>query len=112
VEELRVRVTDARGPVSVSMIAAYRGADQAPELPTEYYLDTGAATAGLGTAEAPFSSLEQMRSRTFPVGSTIHVRRGTEVTGDFTLWGYGTDEDPVTLASYGEGPDPVYDVEG
>ena len=48
------------------------------------------------------TSIEQLHDVTVAPGSVIFVKAGTELTGDFAVFGYGTKDEPITVTTYGE----------
>ncbi|WP_194948444.1 alpha-L-fucosidase, partial [Actinomyces trachealis] len=109
-DAVRVTVNSARGPVHLSELRAFRAG--AAAMPTTLYVDTSAATSGPGTQDSPIANLEQLRSMTLPTGTTVLFKRGSTLTGALQLWGYGTAEQPIKVGLYGEGAEPVVQLDG
>ena len=107
VDAVRVRITASRGPVRLSRLEVFHYQDTVDMGARKYYIDPTADKAGDGrTEQTPMTSIEQLHDVTVPAGSTILIKAGTTLTGDFGVFGYGTEDKPITVTSYGEGTTP------
>lgn len=101
-QKFRVRVTDNRGPFALSDLRLFGSANQDPEVQLDYYVDSAAKEAGLGTLASPFNSLEQLRGLRLPKGAKIHLKSGAVFPqSDLRYYGFGTDEQPIIVDVYG-----------
>ena len=108
-DAIRVQVLEARGAYSLGTLQAFTTLDADPGLLTEVYLDCSAEAAGPGTADRPFSSLEQFRQAEIDSGAHVYLVPGSDCLDSTTpFWGYGTDDAPITVSLSGEGAVPSF----
>ncbi len=104
----RVTVTDARGPYVIAAVNLWEELDADPGRAVDVYVDSSAPVAGDGSEQRPFASLEQFRQLDLAPGATLHFRAGQDhPDADVIFWGYGTDDAPIRVASWGEGTEPT-----
>ncbi len=104
----RITVTDARDAYTISDIRLWEQLATDPGKLQDVYVDCSAPTAGDGTQERPFNSLEQFRKTELATGATLHFRAGTDCAdADVEFWGYGTAADPITVEGWGDGAAPL-----
>lgn len=73
-----------------------------------FYVSAEGNDSNTGTSEdAPIKTMDKLNTMTFYPGDQILFRRGDTFTGCFKPVGSGTEEYPITIASYGEGEKPV-----
>lgn len=110
-DAVRIKVSKARGPVFISEIQVHAAGEPLVK-PSVIYVDPSAEISGDGsTADTPLGSIDQLKEMTFAPGTTILFKRGTTITGNLILWGYGTEAEPITIGYYGEGADPVLNLD-
>lgn len=68
---------------------------------TTYRIDCSAEGVGDGSADAPFTTLEQAASLELGAGDQLLLKRGATCEGTLTASGEGTAEDPITIGDYG-----------
>lgn len=108
VSEIRVQVEAARGQVRLSRMEVYNSESEIQDVPRAYFIDPNTQVAGDGTsAERPMASIEALHDVSLAPGSVILVKRGTTLTGDFAVFGYGSADNPITLTTYGTGAEPI-----
>jgi alpha-L-fucosidase len=110
-QKFRVSITKARGVYSLANVSLYQTLTDDPGRASDVYLDCSAPTAGDGSsAKTPFNSLEQFRQTELAPGATVHVKSGTDCAASSTpFWGYGTDQKPITVTTYGGDEAPHMD---
>ncbi|WP_427015784.1 hypothetical protein ACQCSX_13305 [Pseudarthrobacter sp. P1] len=102
--QFRVTVTQTPARARLANISLYGTLATAPAPVMELYVDCTAPTAGTGSQERPFNSLEQFRQTEIAAGTTIYFRAGTNcAASDTPFWGYGTTDAPITVTTYGGG---------
>ncbi|MGW2657740.1 RICIN domain-containing protein [Streptomyces sp. NPDC001478] len=98
-------------PPLASLLAATPAPAAAPAAPAaarSFYVDCAAASAGDGSASAPWNALAAVNAHTFGPGDSILLRRGSTCTGQQLFpKGSGAAGAPVTVAAYGTGAKPV-----
>lgn len=84
-----------------------------PVLAREYYLDCSASRNGCdGTEQHPFHTLGQASQVVLHAGDSLRIKSGTTCCGSLTPQGSGTEHNPITLTSYGDGPLPIINGTG
>lgn len=107
-QKFRVVIDEARGSYSLANLSLYEALVTDPGTPVDVYADCAAPTAGEGSKAQPFSSLEQFRDRELLPGTTIHLKSGVDCAAtDAPFWGYGTDEAPISVTTYGGDAHPM-----
>lgn len=102
----------AVGALMTAAAPAALGAGSDPDSPgTDYHIDCSAAGAGDGSAEAPFTSLEQAAAVELGPGDQLLLKRGVTCEGTLKATGAGTAEDPITIGDYGSSAERAH-VEG
>ena len=84
-------------------------------LGTDYYLDTdGGSDLNSGTAsDQAWATLAKANTGSYGPGDRILLQRGDAFTGKLFLDGVsGTEDDPIVIATYGEGAKPLIDAAG
>lgn len=108
-QKFRVSIDQARAPYSLATLAVYEQLADDPGKPTEVFLDCAAPAAGDGSAEHPFTSLEQFRTAELAVGAQVKVKSGSECADSSTpFWGYGTADDPIVVSVVDGDVEPVF----
>jgi hypothetical protein len=79
---------------------------------TSYYIDCGATTPGDGTRGAPWNDFETANAITLQPGDRLLLRRSTVCHGMLAPQGSGTEDDPIQIGAYGDGPLPRIDPQG
>ena len=103
IDAIRLVVNSSRGPVRLSRLEVFHTESEIQTGARAYYIDPTAQTAGDGfTKDKPMTSIEQLHDVTVAPGSVIFVKAGTELTGDFAVFGYGTKDEPITVTTYGK----------
>lgn len=75
-----------------------------------YYFSSSVTTDGDGSLATPFKSLSSISSITFVPGTSLLFKSGETFEGNIELTNVaGSDDNPITLASYGEGARPIID---
>lgn len=79
-----------------------------------YYLDDKNGEDGNDgmSPETPWKSLGRVNAVRFAPGDSILLKAGGRWTGKLQPYGNGTDDKPITVGSYGEGPKPHIAGEG
>ncbi|MBK7822237.1 MAG: alpha-L-fucosidase [Tessaracoccus sp.] len=104
----RVTVTDARGPYVIAALNLWEELETDPGRAVDVYIDSSAPAAGDGSEQRPFTSLEQFRQLELAPGATLHFRAGQDhPDADAVFWGYGTDDAPIRVVPWGDGPEPT-----
>lgn len=104
VDEIRVKIKNARGPVRLARLEVFHSKSEIQPDARAYFIDPSADKAGDGlSADSPMKSIEQLHDVSLVPGSVILVKNGTKLTGDFAVFGYGTKDSPITVTTYGEG---------
>lgn len=107
-QKFRITVTSARDAYTISNFQLYETLATDPGLPSDVWLNCAADRAGNGTEASPFNSLEQLRKHELAPGATLHFRAGVDCEDtSLTVWAYGTKDNPVELATWGEGTAPT-----
>ena len=78
---------------------------------TTYRIDCSAEGTGDGSAESPFTSLEQASALELGPGDQLLLKRGVTCEGTLEATGRGTAEAPITIGDYGEADERAH-VEG
>ncbi|REK75870.1 choice-of-anchor Q domain-containing protein [Paenibacillus paeoniae] len=81
----------------------------------DYYIDSSnpnASDDGEGTEASPWKSLQVFEGKHFSPGDTVHFAAGTTYTGTFEMASSGTESDPITIKSYGDGDKPIFSNPG
>lgn len=78
----------------------------------DIYLDCSSTTAGYGTIRSPFNSIQSANNAALQPGESLKIRSGTTCFGVFAPQGSGTRDNPIFLASYGEGTLPIINGSG
>ncbi len=75
-----------------------------------YYIDSGTGDDNnSGTSEKfPWRSLDKVSATTFRPGDNIYFKRGSSYQGNVTIYGDGTENDPITISAYGTGDAPKF----
>lgn len=108
-QRFRVSIDQARAPYSLATLALYEQLGSDPGKLDEVHLDCSAETAGDGSAEHPFSSLEQFRTAELAAGANVYLQAGTSCADSSTpFWGYGTTEAPITVSLTGGDVAPTF----
>ncbi len=68
--------------------------------PGNYYIDCSAPTAGNGTLEGPWNSLDAANKFTFRPGDTLALKSNVTCAGTLSPLGSGNSTDPIRLTSY------------
>lgn len=103
-QEFRVTVVGTRTPAFFANVSLYGTLADAPAPVMDLYVDCEAPVAGVGTQVRPFNSMEQFRQTEIASGATIHFKAGADcAASDTPFWGYGTDDAPITVTTYGDG---------
>ena len=72
-----------------------------------FYLDCSAASGGDGASpESAWNAVAEINASPFRAGDVIALRRGTTCYGALAPGGSGTQDAPIRLTAYGEGPRP------
>lgn len=80
---------------------------------TDIYISSAAADGGNGTLEKPYNSLDDISELKIGAGTHIYLERGSRFSGQLFLENVsGSQENPIVVASYGEGDKPVIDGKG
>ena len=107
-QHFRLVVDEARGSYSLANMSLFESLATDPGKLGDVYVDCAAPVAGVGSEDAPFSSLEQFRNTELASGSTIHLKSGVDCAATSTpFWGYGTEKDPITVTTYGGDVQPL-----
>ena len=107
-QHFRVVIDQARGSYSLANLSLYEALSADPGKIGDVYVDCAAPVAGTGTKASPFSSLEQFRSAELAQGATIFMKSGVDCAATSTpFWGYGTDDEPITVTTYGGDVQPL-----
>ena len=104
-------------PVLYSVICAMLclcGAMEARSGPTDYYLDAVAGNdADSGTSPASaWKSLAKVNATTFHPGDSLLLKSGSVWHGQLWPKGSGTEQDPIHVHKYADGPAPRIDGKG
>ena len=77
---------------------------------TTYYFSSSSSETGDGSITKPFNSLEDISKLIFEPGTSVLFKKGDTFKGSIYLESIsGSDTNPITFASYGEGKAPVID---
>ncbi len=107
-QKWRITVTDARDTYTISDIKLWGQLTADPGKIKDVHVDCSVPTAGDGSEEKPFNSLEQFRKTELAIGATLHFKAGTDCAdADVRFWGYGTATAPVTVEKWGTGAEPL-----
>src|SRR5262249_20605640 len=79
---------------------------QAQESGRVLFVDCSRAESGDGSARAPWNGLAPLNALALAAGDTVRLRRGMTCHGLLAPQGSGTQERPIRLTAYGEGPRP------
>lgn len=71
-----------------------------------FYIDCSATSVGDGSQAHPWNSLASAQQHIFLPGDQIALARSTACSGSFAPQGSGTEESPIRLTAYGQGPRP------
>lgn len=69
---------------------------------TTYFVDCEATTPGLGTREAPLTTLDAVGELHLEPGDAVLFRRGSTCVGALTTQGSGTADAPILIDAYGD----------
>ncbi|CAL5866966.1 uncharacterized protein PFLUO_LOCUS1178 [Penicillium psychrofluorescens] len=94
-----------------SAIALVAGLIQ-PSLAANIYLDCSSVATGNGSESVPFNSLEKVNQAVLHAGDSLYIKAGTACTGILSPQGNGTQDRPIILTSYGDGPQPIINGSG
>ena len=83
-----------------------------PSIASDIYLDCNSAQAGDGSRAKPFGSIEKANEAVLQAGESLFVKAGTTCTGTLSPQGSGTQDNPIVLTSYGDGPLPIINGSG
>ncbi|HMR49291.1 MAG TPA: right-handed parallel beta-helix repeat-containing protein, partial [Arachnia sp.] len=70
---------------------------------TTYFVDCDATAPGIGTRQAPLTSLGAVGELRLEPGDAVLFKRGSTCTGALTTQGSGTAEAPLLIDAYGDG---------
>jgi len=103
------RVVGALGTIS---LAASGSAPIAAAAPTSFYVDCDGGNDGnTGTdASAAWSTLERANRADLHAGDTLALKRGCDFRGGLKAGWNGTADQPVVIASYGQGDQPTVEA--
>lgn len=75
-----------------------------------YYFSSSVVSDGDGSLASPFKNLSKISTINFVPGTSILFKKGETFPGNIELTNIaGNDDNPITLASYGEGNRPIID---
>ncbi|MGI6878041.1 alpha-L-fucosidase [Microbacterium sp. gxy059] len=81
-DALRVVTSSTRGTVHLASIRAWQQTADAPvKRSGPVHIDCSAETAGTGTEDSPYSSIEQLRFATLDAGAEVRFRSGADCAG-------------------------------
>jgi hypothetical protein len=80
-----------------------------PARATIYYLDCSAQTAGGGTKDSPWNTLETANAFAFQPGDALLLKRGMTCSGMLVPRGSGASGSPIIIDAYGSGSRPIID---
>lgn len=83
-----------------------------PALARVTYLDCSSTAAGDGSLSNPFNSIKNVNDATLQAGDALKLKAGTTCVGTLSPKGSGTEDDPIILTSYGDGPLPIVNGSG
>lgn len=83
-----------------------------PSVASDIYLDCNSALAGDGSKAKPFNSIQKANEAVLQAGESLFVKAGTTCTGTLSPQGSGTQDNPIVLTSYGNGPLPIINGSG
>ncbi|KAE8392543.1 hypothetical protein ETB97_007167 [Aspergillus alliaceus] len=79
----------------------------------DVYLDcSSTSSGGDGSHSHPFNSLDEANQAVLGAGDTLSVKAGTTCFGTLSPQGSGTQQKPIMLSSYGDGPLPIINGSG
>ena len=98
-----------RRPETRTLPGALHPAPEWPITGRRFYLDSMTGNDGLDGQDpaSAWQSLEKLSAINLRPGDTVALRRGSTFTGSATLAASGTAARPITVTSYGKGPEPV-----
>jgi hypothetical protein len=70
------------------------------------FVDCSQSIAGDGSLAHPWNNLSLAQAHSFVAGDSIALARGTVCHGSFSPQGSGTEDRPIRLTAYGQGPRP------
>ncbi|OXU14548.1 right-handed parallel beta-helix repeat-containing protein [Sedimentisphaera salicampi] len=79
-----------------------------------YYIDSREGSdSNSGLSESsPLAGFEKVNSKSFTSGDKILIKRGSEVNGSLKISANASADNPLVIASYGKGSEPVIDASG
>lgn len=77
------------------------------ELSQYYISSTEGDDFNDGTIDAPFKTLQKISQIPLKKGNTVNFKCGDRFDGHFVVNGSGTEAEPITITSYGNGEKPV-----
>ncbi|PIG88096.1 hypothetical protein AARAC_001576 [Aspergillus arachidicola] len=79
----------------------------------DLYLDCSSSNSdGDGSKSNPFSSITEANKAVLSAGDTLSIKSDTTCSGTLSPQGSGTQEKPIILTSYGDGPLPIINGSG
>ena len=100
----RVNITSARSAFALAAVNLWEELSEDPGLPTHVHVDPTRLRTGTGSRERPLNSLAHLGTLELAPGGQISFRAGTDcMDHPVTLWGYGTEDSPLRINTYGEG---------
>ncbi|QMW38601.1 hypothetical protein COH20_008894 [Aspergillus flavus] len=79
----------------------------------DLYLDCSSSSSnGDGSKSNPFSSIKQANAAVLSAGDTLSIKSDTTCSGTLSPQGSGTQEKPIILTSYSDGPLPIINGSG
>jgi hypothetical protein len=83
-------------------------------LATTYYVDSATGRDGRSgtSAEKAWQSLKKANKAKLKPGDSILLKCGSTFSGGLKITEHGTEDEPITIGSYGDGPPPVINASG
>jgi hypothetical protein len=78
----------------------------------DFHLDCSSNANGNGSKSKPFNSLQAINQLILHTGDVLKIKSGTTCVGTLSPQGSGTQETPIILTSYGQGPLPTINGSG
>jgi len=94
------------------LLAVFLAACSGSSSGRSYYIDCESMTASEGTSDEPWNNFEIANSLTLEPGDRLLLRRGTVCNGMLKPRGSGTEDNPIVISAYGDGPLPRIDAQG
>lgn len=106
-----------RGITALTVLLTTLGTAVVPAAATSdggrnYFVDCSRSTAGDGSADRPWNSLDDVNGHGFGPGDQLRFRRGTRCAGVLAPTGSGAAGQPVRIGAYGNGSRPAVDGGG